>query len=95
MDVGKLSLLRIFCEASMDDGMSLAKFCEKMRNIIEMVGNRFSSAPSCFCGDMIEKIKSGELVPDEDDYAAYLVSGLFDYAGTGKDRSEGKKAKDY
>ena len=95
MDIGKLSLLRIFCEASMDDGMSLAKFCEKMRNIIEMVGNRFSSAPSCFCGDMIEKIKSGELVPDEDDYAAYLVSGLFDYTGTGKDRSEGKKAKDY
>ena len=95
IDERKLSLLRVFCEASMGDGMTLPAFCDKMSSIIDTAGNRFASPLCDFCGKLFERIRSGEIVPTEKEYAEYLVAGLLDGRDTPADRSAGLRAKDY
>lgn len=91
IDVGKLTLLRIFCEASMDDGMPLSEFCRRMRSAIEAGGGH----PPAFCQKMAAAIRAGELTPTEAELAEYLVAGLLDDQDTKWQQSAGRRAKDY
>lgn len=93
IDGQKLSLLRILCEASMEGGMLLDSFCEKTKNVIVMAKNRFA-APLCpFCTDLLERVRMEKFTPN--DYAAYLVAGLYDGRETPISESMGHRAKDF
>lgn len=93
IDSQKLSLLRILCEASTDGGMKVSEFCTKTRNVIQMAKNRFAASLSPFCGSLLANIRMEKFTPNE--YAAYLVSGLYDGRETPVEESLGQRARDY
>lgn len=95
MDARKLSLLRVFCEASMGNGIPVSSFAAKMQSIIDTASNRFAEPLCPFCEWMFERIRSEKTVTTEADLAAYLVAGLLDDRDTPVDHSAGNRAKDY
>ena len=93
IDSQKLSLLRILCEASTEGGMKVSEFCAKTRNVIQMAKNRFASPLSPFCEDLLANVRIDKFTPN--DYAAYLVAGLYDGRETPAEESLGQRARDY
>ncbi len=95
----KLSLLRIYCEATVDNGMALDSFSYKMRNIISLARKRGDNFLSPFCKSIIfDEENDIDRALDKiaiKDLAAYLISGLCDEIDTPVLNSIGNKAIDY
>ena len=97
----KLSLLRLFCEATGDDGMPLAEFERRMRKIINVYRDRGDIIRSAFCKKLIAGRNISELKTSE--LAAYMIAGLCDsdvyqdntQAELCASQSAGTKAKEY
>ncbi len=103
----KLSLLRLFCEATAGDGIDQTLFLSRMKDIVIAAGDGSAGTICPFCDRLEERYRKAtaeaeanggdkhavELTIDE--YAAYLVAGLCDGADTPYERSEGKRARDY
>ncbi|MBE6594866.1 MAG: hypothetical protein E7644_03605, partial [Ruminococcaceae bacterium] len=97
----KLSLVRIFCDATFEVGMPVSTFEQRVRNVIKAAIERKDTISSAFCRNLIEgrdpeQLRLGEL-------AAYLVAGICDSDSytTEEERkscinnSVGKKAKNF
>ena len=72
----KLSLLRIFCEVTAEDGLPVEIFERKMRSVIATQQEKQEDISSVFCTELVrgktpEDLKLSEL-------AAYLIAGLCD-----------------
>ena len=72
----KLSLLRIFCDATFDTGIPVYDFEERVREVMRAAKERNDIVSSAYCRCMlksrsIDSLKLGEL-------AAYLVAGICD-----------------
>lgn len=89
----KLSLLKIFCRASANDGMGLTEFVSEMKEVIALSRIR-GDVPLCkFCE---ESPRFADLEKaTHKDYAAYLIAALCDTPETELKDSRGNKAKDY
>lgn len=93
ISVNKLTLLRIFCEASINEGLSLPEFRSRMKMAVEATDGRDLPEP---CRKLWERSHTlGAPEPSEVEYAEYLVSGLLDEPDTPADRSAALRAKDY
>ncbi len=91
----RISLLRIFCEATAEKGMRISVFEEKMRNAINGTLERGDVIASEFCRVMLE---GNGNKPDGLSYkalAAYLIAGLYDDETCGAMFSKANKAKDF
>ncbi len=89
----KLSFLKLFCDATTDDGMSLVEFEKKMLDTIEMSKLR-EDAPLCpYCQ---EEVQLGEFLEvNVENLAAYLLAALYDDVNTKKEDSIARRVKDY
>ncbi len=72
----KLSLVRIFCDATFDKGLSVAEFEKRMRNVIIATKERGDIITSAFCRHIIENREVYSLKLNE--LAAFLIAGLYD-----------------
>ena len=90
----KISLLRVFCEASAGDGMKENAFRSLMRAILVGVANCASPSLCPLCDKLQEKFdKEGELATEE--YAAYVIAGLCDDKSTSERDSVATRIHDY
>ena len=98
----KLSLLRIFCEATVEGGLPVEEFILKMRNVIATQKERGDLVSSAFCRNLIASRPVNSLKLTE--LAAYLVAGLCDnnpFESTPEEEkvyvagSAGNRAKDF
>ena len=89
----RLSLLKIFCRAATNDGMSVNEFVSEMKNAISISRIR-GDVPLCkFCDD---KVRFGNLDKmTHNDYAAYLIAALCDGENTSAYDSYGHCSKDF
>ncbi len=97
----KLSLLRIFCDASYENGMPVKEFETRVRDVIIATKARNDKVSSAFCRVMTRDADINEFKVS--DLAAYLVAGLCDsdYDLTPDDerrslsKSAGHRSKDF
>lgn len=90
----KISLLRVFCEASAGDGMKESTFRSHMQAIL--VGAKTCSSPSIcpFCDRLQEEFnKTHDLTTEQ--YAAFVVAALCDSEDTPEKASVGNHVNDY
>ncbi len=100
-DPHKLSLLRIFCELTVDRGLPVSKFEREMQDVINVARERGSIISSAFCKRLIEGRNAEDLKTAE--LAAYLIAGLCDTdiycseeeAEACASRSTGNRAKEF
>jgi len=72
----KLSLLRIFCDATSDRGMPVSEFERRMKTAIRVSKERGDIITSAYCRELCETRDVDTLKLQE--LAAYLISGLYD-----------------
>ncbi len=72
----KLSLLRIFCNASYGEGMSTLEFIRRMKEVISATKERQDEISSVFCRRMLAEREIDDLKFPE--LAAFLIAGLTD-----------------
>ena len=89
----KLSLLKIFCRASANDGMSVSEFIKEMKSAISLSRIR-GDVPLCKFCSFSPKFRNLEKVALKD-YAAYLIAALCDEPDTDIKDSMANRAKDY
>ncbi len=97
----KLSLLRIFCDASSESGMKVAEFERKVRDVIIAAKTRNDKISSAYCRNLAENTNPADMKLGE--LAAYLIAGLCDNEEIPADGqrhiyasgSYGNRAKDY
>lgn len=92
-DRQKLSLLRVFCDATSQNGIPVSEFEERVRGIISISNERGDKSTSRFCREMISSRSLKGLSYKE--LAAYLVAGLCDGADCDEEHSYGTRAKDF
>ena len=89
----KLYLLRIFCEATSEKGMSISQFETRMRAAISNAIVRKDRIDSEFCRNVIANYPLEKL--DYKILAAYLLAGLYDLEDCEEQNSIAQKSKDY
>ena len=89
----KLSLLRIFCDATSGKGLKISEFVERTRGVIAVALERGDYISSAFCRKMLENSPVSKL--DYKQLAAYMLAGLYDNSEVKIENSIGKNAKDY
>lgn len=89
----KLSLLKIFCRASVNGGISVTDFINEMREVINLSHIR-GDVPLCkYCAD--PRFYDDSRTLNEHEYAAYLIAALCDDVDTDVKNSHANSAKDY
>lgn len=89
----KLSFLRIFCDATSNDGMSIYEFEERMKTVISVAEKR-GDAPLCpYCKQGVTLGEFSEL--NVEALAGYLIAALCDKKDTPVNKSIAKNVKDY
>ena len=97
----KLSLLRIFCDATSEKGLPVTVFEKRIRDVIEATRERGDNISSEFCRHMLATHTLSELKLN--DLASYMIAGLYDndWCHTPEERSAaivasvGNRAKDF
>lgn len=98
----KLSLLRVFCDASSEGGLTVTEFESRIKGIIRTQKEKNDDLSSVFCKKLIEEKNVDTMKVSE--LAAYLVAGLCDndpvyVAPDDRDKyirnSYGNRAKDF
>lgn len=89
----RLSLLKIFCRASANDGISVSEFMSEMKNAIALSRIR-GDVPLCkYCAESPKYFDLEKVALK--DYAAYLIAALCDAPDTKLEDSIANRAKDY
>lgn len=89
----KLSYLKLYCDATTEEGMNVTEFVEKMLSVIEISKQR-GDAPLCpYCAKDPELGEYLEINVEK--LAGYLLASLYDDVNTPEDDSIAKKVKDY
>ena len=100
----RLSLLKIYCDATDNDGLEVNEFISKIRNVISLAIKR-EEKPLCIkCSAILSKVKC--LTEDKKviyklneltlkDLTEYLIAGLCDRGATPIKLSYAARAKDY
>lgn len=89
----KLSFLKLFCDATTDEGMSIVEFEKKMLSVMEISKQREDSPLCPYCKNPVEL---GEFIDlNVEILAAYLLAALYDDANTKVEDSIARKVKDY
>ncbi len=89
----KLSFLRVFCEATSENGLSLFEFEKKMKNIL---GDLEKHGNVLMCPYCAQGVKLGKYIEiNVDILAGYLLAALCDDYDTPISQSIANKVKDY
>lgn len=89
----KFSFLKLFCDATTEEGMNIAEFEEKMLAVIEISKQRGDSPLCPYCK---KEVVLGEYLElNVEILAAYLLAALYDDVNTAETDSIAKKVKDY
>ncbi len=89
----KLSFLRIFCDATSGDGMSIFEFEDRMKTVISVAEKR-GDAPLCpYCAKGVKLGEFSEI--NVEILAGYLLAALCDKYDTPISKSIAKNVKDY
>ncbi|MBE5744047.1 MAG: hypothetical protein E7358_04965 [Clostridiales bacterium] len=89
----KLSFLKLFCDATTDEGMSISEFENKMLSVMEISKQREDSPLCPYCSKPVEL---GEFLDvNVEILAAYLLAALYDDADTPVEESIARRVKDY
>ena len=99
----RLSLLKIYCDATDDDGIEINDFKNRMRNVISLAVKRDEKILCQRCNDILKQVMKvdGNKVTYQVDQLSlnqlteYLIAGLCDHSKTTEKESYGNKAKDY
>ena len=99
----RLSLLKIYCDATDDDGVEMQDFLNRMKNVISLAVKREEKILCPRCEKIISKVKyekDGKKYYNVNDLSLkdlteYLIAGLCDTSSTLEKDSYGIKAKDY
>ena len=89
----KLSLLRIFCDATCDMGITLSSFEARVKKVILDCVERNDVISSQYCRNIIERCNINEL--KSKDLAAYLIAGLYDDVSCPPAASTAQRAKEF
>lgn len=94
-DNQKLSLLKVYCEATCEEGIEVNAFVNRMRDVITLSLKRGDNSLCEFCQKILEKYeyKIGKI--GLKDLTSYLIAGLCDSIDTPVYNSLGEKVKDY
>ena len=100
VDEHKLSLLRLFCDLTTPEGLSLSAFEGRVKDIIRVTSECGYAVASAFCRKLVAEKGIDGLTPT--DLASYVIAGLCD-TDVGADalsneaaaRSFGHRAKEY
>lgn len=94
-DDQKLSLLRVFCEASNEEGMEVTDFVRTMHNVISLSIKR-SDKPLCsFCAKLLQEYKENIQNINLKELTQYLIAGLCDSINTPLNETNAIFSKDY
>lgn len=88
----KLSLLRIFCDATSESGIRVTEFVARMKDSIFLARERGDIVTSQYCREIMKGDISSLTV---NVLAAYMVAGLYDAHETAAEDSIAHKAKDF
>ncbi len=97
----KLSLVKIFCDASSENGIDISDFERRMKDLLITTKERGDIVSSAFCRNILETGDISQLKINE--LAAYLIAGLCDNNSKESDELEianivnsvGNRAKDF
>lgn len=100
VDEHKLSLLRLFCDLTSGDGLSLTEFERRVKDIIRVTNECGYAINSAFCRKLLDEKGVDGL--SATDLTAYVIAGLCDtdvgadaFSSEAAARSFGHKAKEY
>ncbi|MBR5900182.1 MAG: hypothetical protein IKZ38_02165 [Clostridia bacterium] len=89
----KLSYLKLFCDATTDEGMNVMEFEKKMLSVMDISKQR-RDAPLCpYCAQDVVLGDYPEINVER--LAAYLLAALYDDEDTPKEESVATRVKDY
>ena len=91
----KISLLRVFCDATAEQGISISEFEKRMRDILAVSIERGDKNPSAYCRKLLADVENNVERMRYKELAEYLIAGLHDDAACTVETSEGNRAKDY
>ncbi len=94
-DDQKLSLLRVFCEASNEEGMEVSDFIRTMHNVISLSIKRKDKPLCLFCKKLLEKPNFNIQDTSLKELTQYLIAGLCDTVNTPYNETNAVSAKDY
>lgn len=89
----KLSLLRIFCDATASNGIGVLEFEDRMKTVISVAEKRGDSPLCPYCAKGVKLGEYSEL--NVESLAAYLLAALCDKYDTPITKSIAKRVKDY
>lgn len=89
----KLSFLRIFCDATSGEGLSIYDFQDRMKTVMSVAEKRGDAALCPYCK---KGVKLGDYVElNVETLAGYLLAALCDKVDTPEKQSIAKRVKDY
>ncbi len=92
-DKAKLSYLKLFCDATTDEGMNIYEFEKKMISVMDISAQRGDSPLCPYCE---KEVKLGEFVEiNVETLAAYLLAALCDDPNTPVEDSIARRVKDF
>jgi len=94
-DNQKLSLLKVYCEATCEEGIEVNTFVNRMRDVITLSLKRGDNSLCEFCQKILEKYEYKISKIGLKDLTSYLIAGLCDNIDTPIYDSVGEKVKDY
>lgn len=94
-DNQKLSLLKVYCESTSEEGMEINDFTNRMRHVITLSLKRGDNSLCEYCKQILEKYDYNISKISLKDLTSYLIAGLCDDVKTPIYESNGEKAKDY
>ncbi len=96
VDSRKLSLLRIFCDATSEEGLTITQFTVAINKSIKQHLSGFAPCLSLFCKQFEDRMAADESYSMTlDECAAYLLAGLTDKKGAPAEESIGNNPTDY
>lgn len=96
VDSRKLSLLRIFCDATSEEGLTVTQFTEAINKSIKQHLSGSAPCLSPFCKKFEDRMAQDDSYSMTlDECAAYLLAGLTDKKGAPAEESLGNNPTDY
>ena len=90
----KLSLLRVYCDATTGNGIKVSEFVERVKMSINVALERHDYRSSKYCKNLVKTASDIDGL-NYRELAAYLLAGLYDKPDCEIADSIAKKAKDY
>ena len=91
----KLLLLRIYCDATTENGISVAEFMRRMRTALATTYERGDIVSSAYCRTLLAEKHDALDALTLQDMASYLIAGLYDLPEVAPEDSIANHIKDY